>query len=296
MTIALAQSLAKDYNVAFFDAIQPQTSSSMTLTSKTSTSNTSSNATSSGSFRLKGGLYPLTLMEVNRYQRAEFEQDLQAKVAEAPTFFKNTPVVLCFENFEGSLDGLPLAELKQLCQYHGLLPVAVRSSHEAMQARGIDVGLAPMQAGRGKALPTAEIAVPAEPPPQRSETSPAPGQNRDQNTTQNVSHSPSKLINSPVRSGQQVYAPGGDLIVNTSVSPGAEVLADGNIHIYGALRGRALAGVQGDRDARIFCQSLEAELICVAGEFKLDEDFREGFWKKAVQIYLDGQTLHIVAL
>jgi len=268
----------------------------MTSTSKTSSSKTSGKAASSGSFRLKGGLYPLTLLEVNRYQRAEFEQDLQAKVAEAPTFFKHTPVVLCFEDFEGSLDGLPLAELKQLCQYHGLLPVAVRSSDAAMQARGIDVGLAPMQAGRGKALPTAEIAALGEVPPPQGDLSPAPGENHDQNTSQNVRHSPSKLINNPVRSGQQVYAQGGDLIVNTSVSPGAEILADGNIHIYGALRGRALAGVQGDRDARIFCQSLEAELICVAGEYKLAEDFRKEFWKKAVQIYLDGQTLHIVAL
>jgi septum site-determining protein MinC len=111
-----------------------------------------------------------------------------------------------------------------------------------------------------------------------------------------INHQPSKIVTTPIRSGQQVYAPGGDLIIMAAVSAGAEVLADGNIHVYGALRGRALAGVKGDTSARIFCQSLEAELVSIAGTFKVDEDLRNEHWKTAVQIGRDEGALCITAL
>ncbi|MAB25605.1 MAG: septum site-determining protein MinC [Pseudomonadales bacterium] len=106
-----------------------------------------------------------------------------------------------------------------------------------------------------------------------------------------------RLITEPVRSGQQVYARGGDLIVMAPVSAGAELLADGHIHVYGPLRGRALAGVQGNTEARIFCQNLEAELVSIAGQYKVAEDLRkEQHWKQAVHISLAGDSLKISAL
>ena len=103
------------------------------------------------------------------------------------------------------------------------------------------------------------------------------------------------VITTPVRSGQQVYAKGGDLIIIAPVSAGAEVLADGNIHIYGPLRGRALAGVSGDKSARIFCQSLEAELISIAGSYKVNEDLQKDHWKKNTQASLNGDQLTVSA-
>jgi septum site-determining protein MinC len=109
-------------------------------------------------------------------------------------------------------------------------------------------------------------------------------------------HRPSKVITRPIRSGQQVYAEGSDLIVMAAVSEGAEILADGHIHVYGPLRGRALAGVRGDVQARIFCQSLEAELVSVAGNFKLSDSLRELTWKAPAQVYLLDDTLHVGAL
>ncbi|HCP03453.1 MAG TPA: septum site-determining protein MinC, partial [Pseudomonas sp.] len=105
-----------------------------------------------------------------------------------------------------------------------------------------------------------------------------------------------KIITEPVRGGQQVYARGGDLIVMAPVSAGAELLADGHIHVYGPLRGRALAGVQGNQEARIFCQSLEAELVSIAGQYKVAEDLRKQQWKQAVQISLEGDSLKISGL
>jgi len=108
--------------------------------------------------------------------------------------------------------------------------------------------------------------------------------------TPNVETTKAKLITVPVRSGQQVVAKGSDLIVSSSVSRGAELLADGNIHVYGALRGRALAGISGYLEARIYCQSLEAELLSIAGYYRLSDAFDPV--NKPCQIYLVDE--HIV--
>ena len=236
----------------------------------------------SAAFRLKGGLFPLTLLEIAHYNCAEFEQQLQSKAAEAPVFFQQTPVVLSFEEFNG--------DLVAICKANGLLPVALRNSNPELQAQAKLLDLAIMPVGRVKAAaeeqaPAVETKAPAA-EPSAAET---------EQTTE-FSHSPSRIVTTPIRSGQQVYAPGGDLIIMASVSAGAEVLADGNIHIYGALRGRALAGVRGDTSARIFCQSLEAELVSIAGNFKVDEDLRNNHWKAAVQASLDEQSLCITPL
>lgn len=107
---------------------------------------------------------------------------------------------------------------------------------------------------------------------------------------------PTRVISQPVRGGQQVYAEG-DLVLLAPVSAGAEVMADGHIHCYAPLRGRALAGVQGDVNARIFCRELSAELVAVAGHYRIADDLKaDPLWGKAVQVaLLDGQ-LRLVAL
>ncbi len=103
-----------------------------------------------------------------------------------------------------------------------------------------------------------------------------------------------KLITSPIRSGMQVYAKEADLIVTAPVSAGAELLADGHIHVYGPLRGRALAGVQGNQDARIFCRALEAELISIAGYYLTKEDIEPPTVSHGmIQIYLDNEQVRI---
>ncbi len=101
------------------------------------------------------------------------------------------------------------------------------------------------------------------------------------------------LIKQTIRSGRQVYAPDGDLIIIGSVSAGAEILADGNIHVYGTLRGRALAGVQGNHSASIFCHSLQAELISIAGIYLLSEDVPEDKIGKITQTSLEQERLQI---
>jgi len=100
-----------------------------------------------------------------------------------------------------------------------------------------------------------------------------------------------RLHEGHVRSGQQVYARGQDLTVVGSVGAGAEVIADGNIHIYGALRGRALAGAAGDSAARVFCREFSAELVAVAGHYRVLDDAPAALHGKAVQVRLDGERL-----
>ena len=99
----------------------------------------------------------------------------------------------------------------------------------------------------------------------------------------------------PVRSGQQLYAENRDLTVLSTVGAGAEVISDGSIHVYGALRGRALAGARGNADARIFCREFHAELVAVAGHYKVMEDVPKELRGKAVQIWLDQDQLKIAA-
>jgi septum site-determining protein MinC len=112
-------------------------------------------------------------------------------------------------------------------------------------------------------------------------------------TLNKVKNTPTKVIHQPVRSGQQIYVPGGDLIVMAAVGAGAEVLADGHIHIYGPLRGRALAGVHGDTTAMIICQSLEAELVSVAGQYRVSENLKDQLWKKGAVISLSDGHLQV---
>jgi len=107
----------------------------------------------------------------------------------------------------------------------------------------------------------------------------------------------SKFVTTPVRGGQQLYAAGTDLVLTAGVNQGAEVLADGHVHVYGPLRGRALAGARGNRDARIFTTCLEAELLSIAGTYRvIDDSLPEGLRGKPAQVYLDGDSLKIEPL
>jgi len=107
---------------------------------------------------------------------------------------------------------------------------------------------------------------------------------------------PAKVIASPIRSGQQVYARDADLIILSAVSNGAEVLADGHIHVYGPLRGRALAGIKGNKKARIFCQSMEAELVSIAGCYQVNEKLTNCDSKTPAQILLKNEQLQIIPI
>jgi len=108
-----------------------------------------------------------------------------------------------------------------------------------------------------------------------------------------VAIEPTRIIRTPVRSGQQIYAKNCDLVVMSHVSAGAEIIADGCIHVYGNLRGRAIAGANGQHQAQIFCQNIQSELISIAGNYWLSDKIKEEFWGKGVVISLAENNLNI---
>lgn len=241
-------------------------------------------------FHLKGGMLTMTVVELLQQAPERFAMQLAEKVEQAPNFFQDTPVLISLEKMSDALDITGLIALLRICRDHGLQPVALRGAeHFRTVAQQASLVLLPPGRGRDKVLEIPEPApetVAEQPSTAAKAAAPAPSEQP----------TPTKVITQPVRSGQQVYARGGDLIVLAPVSAGSELLADGHIHVYGPLRGRALAGVRGDTQARIFCQSLEAELVSVAGQYKVAEDLRRTQWKEAVQVYLDGDSLKIAAL
>ena len=236
------------------------------------------------SFQLKGGLFPMTVLELRCVDIDAIAVDLAVKVGESNGMLQESPLLISFDRLASAdQSSLGLSDLVKLCRNLDLRPAAVRGASDQMQWEAAAMGLANLPKGRDRpsreSRPLAERQEPAaEAPMDKPEGA------------------PTKTITVPVRSGQQIYARGGDLVILTSVSPGAEVLADGSIHCYGPLRGRALAGVQGDREARIFCSSQEAELVSIGGQYLVDEVLRTSHWKQAVQIYLKAGTITMAPL
>lgn len=225
---------------------------------------------------------------------AELEAGLVALTGNQRDFFENEPAVLDFSGAEDLPTRVDWAALRSLLRAWGLQAVATRGLPEALALAAAEAGLAALAAdalGRSthKATPVSEAAVLAaaeEPPapapavePQRPAVeAPVPtasSPTADHAAERAVAAAPpsaqARLIDKPVRSGQRVYAQGGDLVVLAMVSAGAELIADGNIHVYAPLRGRALAGASGNKAARIFTTSMEAELVSVAGIYRTFE-------------------------
>ena len=126
-------------------------------------------------------------------------------------------------------------------------------------------------------------------------STPAPSAAIDKPAT--VTSTPTMVIESPIRGGQRIYARGGDLVLMGAVNPGAEVIADGSIHVYAPLRGRALAGASGNAEARIFSLAMEAELVSIAGVYRtFDDGWPKNLSKKAAQVSLVNDKLEIVPI
>ncbi|MBS8239387.1 septum site-determining protein MinC [Marinobacter lipolyticus] len=236
-------------------------------------------------FQLKSASVSMTALELYYFDNDEFEDTLRDKISQAPGFFKDIPLIISLEKYEGLSSELDFFKIIGTCRRHNIHVIGVRGGNDDQRrlARGAALALLPGGGQRDRqvdpAEDTAETSEPAAAAPE-APTEPTPA----------------RIISQPVRSGQQVYAPEGDLIILAPVQAGAEVLAAGNIHVYGPLRGRALAGIHGAQSARVFCQSLEAELVSIAGHYKISEDLQDNGWKTAVQIQLRDDLLVVTPL
>lgn len=214
----------------------------------------------------------------------ELERELGEQVARSPNFFADAPVVLDLSDSMSCTSVADYVALKTVLRRHRLIPVGVQNASAIQSRAAAAVDLAPFAAASGGSRRNAERASAAS---AASRTAAAPAANGGAGLR-------TKLITRPVRSGTQVYARGGDLVVVAPVSAGAEVIADGHVHIYGTLRGRAIAGAAGDSSACIFVQRLEAELICIAGRYLVNEAIAPEHIHKAVQVALVDDHLDII--
>ncbi|MGL6313689.1 septum site-determining protein MinC [Vibrio sp. WXL103] len=211
---------------------------------------------------LKGSSFTLSVLHLADIDVEGNLTFLREKTEQAPAFFAHAPVVINVSRVSGDID---YKSLKSGVLETGMFPVGVTGCKtKRQQTLAIEAGLAVMTASSS------------------SKTS-AP-------------LAPLKVIRTPVRSGQQVYAKDGDLLLMSHISAGAEVIADGSIHVLGTLRGRAIAGASGQLGARIICNDLQAELVSIAGNYWLSDQISSDYWKQKVMVSLENQLLHIESL
>jgi septum site-determining protein MinC len=225
------------------------------------------------SFEIKGKVAPCTLFRPLTTDLAVLGRDVTDRLGQTPEFFRNMAIIVDFSALGQMRDGFDLNGLVRLLREQGMTPVGIQGGNEYHERLASKLYLGVFS--ENKSAP-AKVAPSVQPAPV-------------------VDHE-AMLVDKPVRSGQQVYAKGRDLIVLAPVGPGAEVIADGNVHVYSTLRGRALAGVMGNEDARIFCKELKAELVSVAGLYRVSEDLPANVQNSPVQIRLAGRQLLIEPL
>ena len=237
-------------------------------------------------YEIKSADLPLVAFQLKSMDLQAVEQALSQQLAETPGFFDHDPALIDLDNLATDAGAIDFTRLINVLRHHQLNPVAVKTSN----AQWLDAAKA---AGLAQA-DDARIRRQAPVPPAPAVAAPAP-----------VSVAPTltdaMVLDKPLRSGQQVYAKGRDLIVLAMVNPGAEVLADGHIHVYAPLRGKAIAGARGFAGARIFAQNMDPELISIAGVYRTSEnplpsEVRGHAAQVSLQTGPDGDKLLIVPL
>jgi septum site-determining protein MinC len=228
-------------------------------------------------FEIKSANLPLVSLLLKSADLRALAAELKARFGDIPDFFDNDPLVLDLSPLQGqSEEPIDFPALLAMLRGYHVLPLAVRGGTPGQMAAALRAGLAPAP----------------EAAPQRSEKAWIPDQVRNDSPKATETPLASALvIDKPLRSGQQVYARGRDLVVLRMVNPGAEVIADGHIHVYAPLRGKAIAGARGNTEARIISLCLEPELISIAGVYRTSEvPLPADVLSKPTQVRLVGGT------
>lgn len=238
-------------------------------------------------YDIKSADLPLVAFQLKSRDLQAVAHALKAQLDDSPGFFDHDPALIDLDALANDVGPIDFSALVQLLRQHQLQPVAVKTAHapwlEAAKAAGLCQADDARIRRQVPATPQAASAPIAAPVP----ASPA--------------LTDAMVIDKPLRSGQQVYAKGRDLIVLAMVNPGAEVLADGHIHIYAPLRGKAIAGARGFTGARIFAQNMDPELISIAGVYRTSEnplpaEVRGLAAQVSLQTGPDGDKLRIMPL
>ena len=240
-------------------------------------------------FEFKSATLPLIAVILKTADLSLLATALDLQLADSPDFFEQEPVVIDLSQLpeDDASAAIDFRKLRDMLARHQTQPIAVRGGSPAHNAAARAAGLSIAE------MPAAPLPNARPPAPVSAPAAPAPAPEAPQIVREvTVPAGATLVIDKPLRSGQQVYARGGDVIVLAVVSFGAEVIADGNVHVYAPLRGKAIAGARGDTAARIFTTCMEAQLVAIAGIYKTSEvDLPKNLQGKPVQIHLDGKKL-----
>jgi septum site-determining protein MinC len=229
-------------------------------------------------FELKGNLFTLSVLNLYQNDIQTLSKQLDEKISQAAKFFHGAPIVINLQSVADQT--IDFATLKQTLLALDLNPVGVCNGNESQNIAAKKNGLSVL---------TYSNDVKREVKPVSQTVEPA-------SIIEKEVSQPAQIIQGAVRSGQQIYAKNRDLIILGSVSNGAEVIADGHIHIYGVLRGRALAGAKGNTEVQIFCQKLEAELVSIGGNYRVSDALQDQRWGQDAVIQYKNDSLEIIAL
>jgi septum site-determining protein MinC len=246
-----------------------------------------SQASAPHAYEIKSASLPLVSFLLKTPDTSALQADMSRRLGATPGFFDNDPVVIDLSQLEDPHQQLDLPSVCLMLRTHQMLPVAVRGANEHQLINAHQAGL----------FEARDLSIQAPSAP-RVETVVQEVIREVEVVREVQTNSAAMVIDKPLRSGQHVYAKGRDLIVLAMVNPGAEIMADGHIHVYAPLRGKAIAGARGDEQARIFTSSLEAELISIAGTYRTSGDapLPADVLGKPAHISLQGDKLVMQAL
>ena len=244
---------------------------------------------------LRFGQVGIACVRLRRVDAAALVEELERRVRSAPQMFARAAVVLDLSHLPKLPDDGMVDALLEAIRSAGMLPVGIAYGTPETEALAERMNLPLIAKFRAQYEPGQAGATTGAGAPARSEPVAAMA-TIDQDSEPGSATTAQHHTGSAVRSGQQIYARDRDLVVTAAVANGAEVIADGSIHVYGSLRGRAMAGAQGDESARIFCSDFRAELVAIAGHYRVFEDMPKEFEGQAVQCWLDNGKLMIARL
>jgi septum site-determining protein MinC len=246
-------------------------------------------------FALKGTMPAITMLCLKTADVGAVERQLADHISQMPQFFLHVPVMVDLEALGD--DPIDLGALARLFRKHNLVPIAVRNPTDTQREQAIAAGFGVLQ--------TALVRPPRQSPPPEGNTpagvdrAAAAAARRPREAAPEAAGEPplaGLTVRQPVRSGQVVHVPHGDLVVLAPVSSGAELIADGNIHVYAPLRGRALAGAHNNADASIFCMSLEAEFVSIAGRYLMADEIPAEHRGRPARISVQHDALVVTRL
>ncbi len=240
-------------------------------------------------FRLRAGNFNLLVLRLLDPRPEAVLPALGDQFRRAPGFLRFAPIVIGLADLEAAPEEVDFRALVDGLHKLEIVPIGTSGGSQAMKQAAQSAGLPPLRAVGG---------AETEPAPPPAETAPAPPATAEAAPRPDFSGSgrAAMLVTEPVRSGQRIYAQGADLIVTATVNAGAEIIADGNIHVYGALRGRAVAGAADDATARIFALNFDPELVAIAGYYAVREGLGDAPIGKPTQVRLEGEEMRFAPL